>query len=490
MKYKLWGALLCVCAIALSLAAPLFENGVETRYHQHRDAPAKTEDTAAAGTLSTHLPLVEIDTGGVEIPGKGAYRDDGSSYYTVAADGSDAITAHMDVIDHDTTYNHAGDEPTLSTEITIHVRGNSSRFFDKSGYAIRLINADGTNNPQVMMGMDAHHEWILHGPYLDKTLIRNYMWYNIGGEIMDYSPNVRFCEVILNGEYQGLYLMVERITAGTNGARLNLTVNAKRNTFSGYLLQLNGGRPTDGAQTNQFTYYSKRLPFQIDIVYPGASNITPEIVESISKDFSDFEKAIYSYDYDNEKYGYAAMIETESFVDYFLINELTCNYDAGWMSTYIYKDVNGKFKLCLWDMNSVCNNYQDDMVTVEGFQTQYCPWYVMLIKDEDFTDAIINRYWELRKTFFSEDYLNQYIEDTIAFLGPAIDRNFSVWGYSFEQEYDLLTPTERNPRSYEGAVAQMKSFLTDRITWMDENIDTLRQYSAESKVKKFNENAN
>lgn len=212
--------------------------------------------------------------------------------------------------------------------------------------------------------------------------------------------------------------------------------------------------------------------------------------EEISKDFSDFEKALYSYDYDNEKYGYETLLDAESFIDYFLINELTCNYDAGWLSTYIYKDTSGKFRICLWDMNSVCDNYQDSQIDSMGFQMQNCLWYVMLMKDEDFTDALIDRYWQLRETYFDLDYLNQYIDDTTAYLGDAVDRNFQVWGYTFQPEHDLLIPTDRNPRSYDAAVEQMKDFLKRRTAWMDENIDTLRQYSAESKVKKFNENAN
>ena len=180
----------------------------------------------------------------------------------------------------------------------------------------------------------------------------------------------------------------------------------------------------------------------------------------------------------------------DSFIDYFLINELTCNYDAGWLSTYIYKDTAGLFHLCLWDMNSACDNYRESSIDTQSFQMQNCLWYFMLTKDEDFIDALIDRYWELRETYFSEEYLNQYIDDTISYLGDAVDRNYKVWGYAFEKESDLLIPTERNPRSYEQAVAQLKGFLTKRIAWIDENIDTLRQYSAESKVKKFNENAN
>lgn len=273
MKYKLWGSLLFLCAIALSLAAPVWENDVSSvRYHQHLEASEKDEETKGDG-FATHLPLVKIETGGTEIPGRAVKHEDGTYSYTTASDGSEFISAHMDIVDHEFEYNHPGDKPSLSSKITIHVRGNSSRSFDKLSYAIRLVTEDGQNNPQTVMGMDAHHEWALYGPYLDKTLLRNYMWYNIGGELMDYAPNVRFCEVMLDGEYQGVYVMTEKITAGKNGARLPLTVSAKNNTFSGYLLQLNGDRPPSNDQlTEQFTYYAKRTEYQMDIVYPGRSN--------------------------------------------------------------------------------------------------------------------------------------------------------------------------------------------------------------------------
>ena len=93
----------------------------------------------------------------------------------------------------------------------------------------------------------------MHGPFLDKTLIRNYMWYNIAGEIMDYAPNVRFCEVMVNGEYQGVYVMTEKITAGKDGSRLNLEVNRKDNTFTGYLLRVDQGSRNEMKNINNFS---------------------------------------------------------------------------------------------------------------------------------------------------------------------------------------------------------------------------------------------
>ena len=191
--------------------------------------------------------------------------------------------------------------------------------------------------------------------------------------------------------------------------------------------------------------------------------------------------------YKDDKYGYRNFIDVQSFVDYFIINEFTSNYDAGWLSTYVYKDVDGLFKLCVWDFNSAFDNFKHSAMSPNTFETQYQPWYVMLTKCPDFTGQIIERYRELRQTYLSEEYLNQYIDETVAYLGDAIDRNFEKWGYTFEEENGLLYPFDRNPRSYNEALEQMRSYIHIRGEWMDENIDSLMQFASESKNKKNNE---
>ncbi|MCI5529484.1 MAG: CotH kinase family protein [Blautia sp.] len=497
MKYRILGGSACIvvfllCILASGIGKVVIGKGTEwNRYEQHVEAEAKEPCTHDENILCTHLPLVEIDTDGLVIPGRSIKDETGTTIgREKSADGQDEISGTISVIDNETENNHIGDTPAVESRMKIHVRGNSSRSFDKSNFAIRLIDENEKNNPQSIMGMDAHHEWVLHGPYLDKTLMRNYMWYNIAGKFMDYAPNVRFCEVIVNGEYQGVYVMMERITAGGENSRLNFSVDKKDNTFTGYLLRLDRGSDNERKNIDTFTQYSLRTNLQINIEYPGAKNLTPELINAIAQDFSDFEKALYSYDYDDRKYGYKNQIDVDSFVDYFLINELTCNYDAGQFSTYIYKGIDGKFRMCIWDFNSACDGYQEETMPTENFRMQNAVWYFMLTKDEDFTDRIVSRYRELRKTWFDEEYLCDYIDRVVDYLGPAIDRNYEKWGYSFEEEYDLLSPAERNPRSYEEAISQMKEFLHKRIQWLDENIETIRQYSAESRIKKFNENAN
>ncbi len=495
MKYKAIGITSLAVILVLGSINWQYVFGIDTqkRFHQHWDAPQKTpcKTAHAGGELCTHLPIISINTGGETIPGATLKDENGrETGYTTAPDGSDRITAYINTFDNESEYNHPTDASDFSSKVEIHIRGNSSRSFDKPGYAIKLITEDGQSNPHALLGMDEHQDWVLHGPFIDKTLIRNYMWYNIAGEIMDYAPNVRFCEVMLNGEYRGVYVLAETITAGENGARLNLTVDEKNNNYSGYALRLDRGSDNELKNLNSFSKYTLRTKNIIDIVYPGTSLLTPELTESIRQDFSSFEKMLYSYDFDNPGAGYEDYIDVESFIDFFLINEFTCNYDAGWLSTYIYKDMTGKFRMCIWDFNAACDNYQDSYIIPNHLEMQHCLWYVMLIKDEDFTDRIVKRYKQLRKTYFSEEYLNGYIDDCIEYLGDAIERNFRVWGYTFKEENDVLKPAERNARSYGEAVKQLKDFLRIRTAWLDENIETVKQYSKESKVKKFIENAN
>ena len=490
MKYKIIGAsAAALTLIAVIIISFIMPEDTGARYVEHIMAKEKTPCVSHTDrTLCTHLPIVSINTNGIEIPGKPIYDEEHNVIdYTLAADGTTSIKAALGVIDSEQEYNHLTDSKTDMGEVMIRVRGHSSRRFEKPNYFIRFVNSDGTNNPQKFLGMDAHHEWALHGPFLDKTLIRNYMWYNISGEIMQYSPNVRFFELVLNGEYRGLYLAIETITSGKEGARLSLEVNKKDNTFSGYALRLDWGDTEEENKLYPFTNYTTRAKTQHELVYPGTKNMTPELKEAIKNEFSLFEKTLYSYDYNNEKYGYKNYIDIDSFVDYFLINEFTCNYDAGSLSTYIYKDIDGKYKMCVWDFNSALDAYQESAMPADEFRLNSGLWYQMLFMDSDFTDRVVKRYYELRKTVFSEEYLFGFIDDTIEYLDTAVDRNYERWGYTFNQEYDLMHPTQRNPRNYDEAILQMKDFITKRIAFMDENIESLRQNSAESKTKKYNE---
>ena len=491
MKYKIMGIVGLICVFCcMIMISSMDSDNANNRIHQHLTSRQPDAGCDCDGTeLCTHLPLVIIDTGGQEIPGEPLYDiEEGiNDQFTVTNTGESMLPVKISVIEDESRNHHVSDTPDLESSALIRVRGNSSRYFDKKNYLLRFTDENGQYADHEVMGMDAHYEWALHGPYLDKSLIRNYMWYNIAGEIMDYAPNVRFCEVILNGEYRGLYVMTETITNGTD-CRVNVSEPLDGSTETSYVLRLDRGSSNALKNINNFSYYTYRINpednLKIDIEYPRSGALTQEMADAIEQDFSNFEKALYSFDYDTYDYGYQNWIDVQSFVDYFIINEFTCNYDAGYLSTYIYKDIGGKYKMCIWDFNSACDNYESSMTLPDHFQMQAGVWYFMLLKDEDFVQDIMDRYRELRKSYLSYEYISQYIDDVIEYLGPAVERNFEVWGYTFMK--DMISPAERNPRSYEEAVEHLKNFCEERGTWMDENIEILQQYSHFSRNKKYN----
>ena len=491
MKYKLLGSAMVVLILVCALAASVLEaEEGPARIHQRLSARGPDAGCGCDGAeLCTHLPLVIIDTGGQEIPGAPVgYDAHGETIYSTTADGESMLSARISILDNETRNHHPSDTPDLESAGLIRIRGRSSRYFDKHNYLLRFTDDDGAYADHEVMGMDAHYEWTLHGPYLDKSLIRNYLWYNIAGEMMEYSPNVRFCEVIFNGAYQGLYLMTETITNGEN-SRVNVSEPIDNSTSTGYVLRLDQGSRTDLKNINNFTYYtyriSRRNHLNINIEYPRSGALTQEMADAIEQDLSDFEKALYSFDYDDRIYGYQNWVDVKSFADYFILNEFTQNYDAGYLSTFLYKDIVGKYHMVVWDFNNACGNYTDLPAWEPGFQMQDTLWQWMLTKDEEYCQRIIDRYRMWRGSFLSEDYLMNYIDETIAYLGPAVERNFEIWGYSFEA-YRPLEPENRNPDSFEDAVEQLKTFIRDRGAWMDEFIETVQQYGHPSINKRYN----
>ena len=142
--------------------------------------------------------------------------------------------------------------------------------------------------------------------------------------------------------------------------------------------------------------------------------------------------------------------------------------------------------MCVWDFNNAFDNYQENETSYRTFSVQDGLWYDMLFKDEEFVERVIKRYYELEKEYLNEEYMLSYIDSVNEYLGEATDRNFEIWGHTFLPKYDRLLPLDRNLHSYDEAIAQLKEYIKDRSEWMRENMETLRQYCAESKVKNYN----
>lgn len=499
MKYK-W---ICVLAAAAVLAVSYAASGIEpehNRYHQHLEAVEKAPCTDHDDSVfCTHLPLMEVVTDG-PVPEPYIYDENGNVLHNDAGGrqhNNEMVAASVRYFDSGTENNHLTDAPVVEERAMFRVRGASSRSYDKKNYLLKFMKADMVRGKNVSLsGMSADNSWTLHGPFLDKTLIRNYLCYNLAGEVMDYAPNVRFCELFLNGEYMGLYLLTEKVGYSGKG-RIDVSKTDPNLAMTSYIILIDRGASDPRYNLETFGSYSylTRSKAQdrfgrMEIVYPGTA-LTEEQYDYIESDISQFEKALFSFDYDDPDRGYRQYIDVDSFIDFFLINEFTLNYDAPKFSTYLYKDLRSKLKLCVWDFNSAFDYYEYSNISPETFRIQNTMWYKYLFKDKYFVDQVVARYKDLRRRYFNEEYLFQYIDDTIAYLGPAIDRNFEKWGYSFQSvyngvSYDYLIPAERNVRSYEQAVQQLKDCISLRIDHMDSNLDRLYLLCHKSMNKRYN----
>lgn len=478
------------------------------RYNQHLDAPSEAElgpceRCGGTSTLCTHLPIIRIDTGGQKIPGAAILNDQLTTIgYETGENGEEEILASVSTVEEPDVWHHVEDEASLSAHALIRYRGNTSRSFTKHGYRIKLV--DGQNPVEdvnmALLGMNAESEWALHGPFLDKTLIRNYMWMNISAEVMGYAPDVRFCELIVDGEYQGVYLLMETITQGDG--RVELTEYQPGDVVTSYILRL-GSRMNPLKIIENFTYYTNRLELgtngvskEVEILYPTTVNQTRQVQEYVRADFSEIERLLYSSHMNDGSRQWQDVIDMESFVNYFILQELLMVNDAFTESTYFYRDVRGKLHMGpVWDYNNCLDNFLRP-VPVDEFILNRRGWYGQLMMDRDFVEAVIYRYNSLRQGLLSDERLTAYVEETIAWLGSAVNRNFEVWGYTFDITSPQLTASEYrrpslgdmettvadlNPASYEEAVEWMLDTLLERADWLDHHIDSLRQFYSSSK---------
>jgi len=476
------------------------------RHHQHLERPSELDlgtcEVCDDTVLCTHLPIIVIDTFGQEIPGRplafgtGIYNNPETlENFHTTPDGEDEIKVMVSVIDNLNAWNHTTDTPVHESLAMMRLRGNSSRLFDKASYRISLIDEDGLNRFLPLLGMESHFEWALHGPFLDRTMMRNYMWMNIAAEVMGpghFVPNVRFFELIIDGEFQGLYVLMETIRIGTE--RLPMNNHREGMISTSYLLRLDSNARSPHRHVNVFSTYTHRLEARrnVEILYPRARSQTPEMHEYIARSLSSIEYFIYSPDILWSEGMYRNYINVDSFINFYIINEFVANNDLWSNSTYLHKDIRGRLIAGpVWDFNNVMDNFFRPM-PYDRFILADRGWFDRLMMCPDFTDAVIRRWHSLRENVLAEERLINYMDEVALWLGSAIDRNFEVWGYSFDVDQLSITAMRRptylqalegvtrydlNPSSFEEAMEWSRDFMVSRGRFLDEYIEALRQFS-------------
>lgn len=455
----LLAAILLLAAAAMPPASP---GGNTARAGQHLTYPKEPEETGGipnAETFSSYLPLLLIDTEGQAIPGGEGESGGKIPCRFFLYDGGGRNTLQ--------------DSPAVESVAIVGARGHSSRFFPKKQYAVKLVNSDWSGNEQSLCGMAEGDSYTVNGSYIDRTQIRNYMLYQISDAIMGNAPDARLCEMFLRGEdgkteYLGLYTIIERIRVDKK--HIDLTEFDPNRTENAALVQIN----------NTYDHYQIERPmstetslFDYDLCYPNFLGMDPEQIHYIESVLTACEKSLMDIDTDPESIAWMERIDVESFVDYFLINEFFQNYDAGSLSTFLYFDLDGVVHIGpVWDFDGAMNNIIGREIPCDTIGIPKSMIYYCLCRSHVFTRLCQLRYRELRKTYFSEEYLLSYIAACRDYLGGSLERNYTRWYCSEEK-----TLYDRGRGTLEEEYEKLMAYVVERGQWMDQNIGKLDMFS-------------
>ena len=492
------------CVALLGLGTAEYEQAIVTGAGErvwHHELAAEADVTLGStsipddfmvdGDFTSHLPLVIIDTHGSEIINYKHYDLETDSF--VYQDGVDPyVTVTLSVCDAEDHVNRLSDVPTFSSEGKIKVRGNSSSTLAKKQYRLQLMDANGEKAAASLLGMTASDSWILNGTMGDRSYLRNYLALNVAGELDPYTPDIRMCEVVLKRdtgyEYMGLYGMYECIEQGEGRVDIEPVSNPIEISDQSYILQRDRREP-DGYSMAVWSTEHQRSENWLNLEYPSAEKITDEYWEYIQKDIREIEDVLYS-DKKEEFLRYHTLLNVDSFVNYFVINEFFANYDAGWNSTFLYKNQDGKVAIGpIWDFDGAMDNYERAILEINMSVFQEAPWFDRLITDEAFVDAVTSQYNRLRSNLLSNQNIQEKIEQAAAFLEYPAKRDRSRWdesklpshGVYLEEDTDLEIVRDRD--SYEEEVERLEDVLLLHSEYLDKNLhNSLMQFVEHSTI--------
>lgn len=393
------------------------------------------------------------------------------------------VLGSMKIIKHsDGSRNYVSDQNTSSFlnyngRLGIQIRGSYSQTAPKKGYKLTTLLADNVSNNNVsLLGMPSENDWVLNGLAFDPSLIRDYLAYTISRQMGNYASRTQYCEVVINGEYMGLYLLQEKIKADSNRVnvlKITTTDNSGDNLTGGYITKADKTTGGDPIAWSTIPYAGGTVNYIHDL--PKPEDVTVQQGTYIHSQFTNLQTAVTANN-SSLLNGYTTIIDIPSFVDFMLSNEFAANTDGYQFSTYFHKDRNGKLRAGpIWDFNLTLGNdlfslgYDRSKTNIWQFSNgdnEGSKFWKDLYNNSNFKCYLSKRFDELKQTGkpMNTVYLNTLIDTTIALIGEAMVRENQKWG-----------TIPNNPLE----IATLKTFISNRIVWMT---NQLGSYSACSSV--------
>lgn len=380
---------------------------------------SKIEYAFTVQVVHSGLPMVFVTTpSGKEIPSK--WEDWLSD-------------SHVAVYNPDWTLDYEG-------STGIRGRGNSTWSYPKKPYALKL------DSKAEILGMPKHKRWVLLANWMDRTLLRNSVSFNLASRTgLAYTPRGQFVELFVNGKHKGNYFMCEHIKVDEN--RVDIDELDEDEVDGGYILELDSYYD----EVNKFKSAVKGLPY----MFKDPDEVNDAQFAFIRDYVDNFETSLYD-DARFEAGNYMEYIDVESFVDWWLVMELTGIWEPNHpKSTYMYKDKGGRLTMGpVWDFD------WETYMHMDWFRIKDALYYDRLFQDSRFKDVVKER-WTLLKPEF--ETLPDYIMEEAAKIRNSESMNHKMWPISQVVNRD-------ESMSFDNAVKSMIEAYRSKLEWMNEQI--------------------
>ena len=381
--------------------------------------------------------------------------------------------------------------------IGIEIRGESSQFFDKKSYGFETWDSQYNDLDVALIGFPEEEDWILYGPFSDKSLIRNKLIYELSNRMGRYTTKTEFVELTINYEYKGLYIFMEKLKRDKNRIDISKLENAdidEELISGGYIIKIDKSDMEDGSYTDYNSFQSqfdvfgnengdKKINFNYE--YPKPGEIHANQKNYIKNYFYEFELSLASNNFKDPVNGFRKYIDEDSFIDFFILNELSNNVDGYRLSTYLQKDRNEKLVIGpIWDFNlsfgnaDYCGGERYDVWCFKfnerclGDYWNVPFWWNRLLEDEKFVDKLKGRWNQLRLNILSDNNILTLIEEQYSFLNnetDIINRNFNKW-----KIFGIyIWPNSFIGNNYYEEIDFLKNWIKERTKWLDESINNL-----------------
>jgi hypothetical protein len=404
------------------------------------------------------------------------------------------VIAHMGVIDNGFGNTNNINDPFTNYDgrIEIEIRGSTSQQYPKKGYGFETQDALGNNLQAALLGMPPENDWILNGPYPDKTMIRNVLTYDLARKMGHYASNTRYCELIVNNDYRGIYILMERIKR--DNGRVNIeslhTPNLWDDTLTGgYIVKVD--KLTGEVGYSWTSNYNNEVVFQFHD--PEFDEMHVSQVNYMEGLINEFESVMNSAQFADPINGYPKYIDRQSFQDFFILQELGRTVDGYRSSSFMHKDknsLNWNSKLVagpMWDFNlsygnadycdaDITTGWQYNFDEICNFTTSIPFWWEKLLSDPAYANSLKCRWQELREGPLKTSTINNYIDSISNHLADARIRNFQKWpiigvyvnwngfvGQTYQEDLDFF-----------------KNYIAQRSIWMDNNLPGVCDLSVEN----------